>query len=78
MQVDMSVYCSPAMCGHVTTYHVIYMCYRYENNMLYRSLIYSVRYEQYERYTRDMYAIDLGTIYTAKYIESYSSYLNIY
>ena len=31
----------------------------------YRSLIYSVRYERYERYTRDMYAIDLGTIYTA-------------
>ena len=24
IQVDMSVYCSPAMCGHVTTYHVIY------------------------------------------------------
>ena len=34
MQVDMSVYCSPAICGHVTTYHVIYMCYRYENNMV--------------------------------------------
>ena len=34
IQVDMSVYCSPAMCGHVTTYHVIYMYNRYYGNMM--------------------------------------------